>query len=129
VNILDENIPKNQREMLLFARMPIRQIGYDIGRKGIQDDEIIPLLHQLRRSTFFTRDSDFFNRKLCHKRYCLVFLDVDKYEVASFARRLLAHTDLDTQAKRMGLVIRVAHNGLSFYPHQASQIKFLDWPK
>lgn len=128
MNILDENIPKNQRELLLFARLPVRQIGYDFGRKGIQDDEIIPLLQQLQRPTFFTRDTDFFNRKLSHQRYCLVFLDVDKYEVASFVRRFLRHPDLNTQAKRMGAVVRVSHSGLTLYRHQAGQIIPLKWP-
>ena len=71
--------------------MSIRQIGYDTARKGIQDDEIIPLLYQLRRPTFFIRDSDFFDRRLCHQGYCLVFMDVDKYEAASFVRRVLRH--------------------------------------
>ena len=108
MNILDENIPRNQRELLKSWRISIRQIGYDVGRKGIQDDEIIPLLHQMRRPTFFTRDSDFFDRRLCHQRYCLVYMDVNKYEASLFVRRILRHPELDTQAKRMGLVAFVA---------------------
>lgn len=128
MNILDENIPRNQRELLKSWRVSIRQIGYDAGRKGIQDDEIIPLLHQLRRPTFFTRDSDFFTRKLCHQRYCLVYLNVDKYEAALFVRRVLSHPELDTQAKRMGLVIRASRGGLSLYRHQTGNLASLDWP-
>lgn len=127
MNLLDENIPRNQRELLISWRFSINQIGYDTGRKGIQDDEIILLLHQLRRPTFFTRDSDFFVRKLCHQRYCLVYMDVDKYEVASFVRRILRHAELDTQVKRMGAIIRVSHIGLSLYRHQAGNLTFLDW--
>jgi hypothetical protein len=129
VNVLDENIPRNQRELLLSWRVSIRQIGYDTGRKGIQDDEIIPLLHQLRRPTFFTRDSDFFDRKLCHQRYCLVYLDVDKYEAALFVRRVLRYPELDTQAKRMGAVIRVSHIGLSMYRLRTGNPTFLEWPE
>lgn len=127
MNILDENIPKNQRELLLSWRVSVRQIGYDTGRKGIQDDEIIPLLHQLRRPTFFTRDADFFDRKLCHQRYCLVYLDIDKYEAALFVRRVLRHPELDTQAKRMGTVIRVSHTGLSMYHLRTGTPTFLKW--
>ncbi len=127
MNILDENIPRNQRELLISWRVPIRQIGYDAGRKGIQDDEIIPLLHQLRRPTFFTRDSDFFDRRLCHQRYCLVHLDIDKYEVALFIRRVLRNPDLDTQAKRMGAIIRVSHRGLAMYRDRTGKLTFLDW--
>jgi len=129
VNILDENIPRNQRELLINWRISIRQIGYDAGRKGIQDEEIIPLLHQLRRPTFFTRDSDFFDRKLCHQRYCLVYMDVDKYEASFFVRRVLRHPEFDTQAKRMGAVIRVSSRGLSLYRLRTGELTSLDWPK
>jgi hypothetical protein len=129
VNILDENIPRNQRELLISWRVSIRQIGYDTGRKGIQDDEIIPLLHQLRRPTFFTRDSDFFDRRWCHQRYCLVYMDVDKYEAALFVRWVLRHPELNTQAKRMGAVIRVSRRGLSLYRSHTGGLTFLNWPE
>jgi hypothetical protein len=43
VNILDENIPEHQRQKLKdWCR--VYQIGDDIGRKGIKDDEIITFL-------------------------------------------------------------------------------------
>jgi hypothetical protein len=59
MNILDENILSDQRQMLQIRRIAVHQIGDDIGRKGMQDEEIIPLLHQLTHPTFFTRDGDF----------------------------------------------------------------------
>jgi hypothetical protein len=31
-------------------------LGVDVGRKGMQDEEIIPFWHTLRDTTFFTRD-------------------------------------------------------------------------
>jgi len=52
VNILDEQILENQRQLLKSWRISVRQIGYDIGRKGMKDHEIIPFLLQLRRTTF-----------------------------------------------------------------------------
>jgi len=128
MNVLDENIPRNQRQLLRGWRIPIRQIGYDIGRKGIKDDEIIPLLHQLGRPTFFTRDSGFYERRLCYARYCLVYLAVDKYEAAVFVRRLLHHREFDTEAKRMGAVIRVSHAGVSVWRLHAEQKTRFQWP-
>lgn len=44
MNILDENILQDQRELLLNWQIPFRQIGYEVGRKGMKDDEIIPFL-------------------------------------------------------------------------------------
>lgn len=61
MNILDENIRADQRSLLHFWRIPTRQIGVDIGRKGMKDDEIISLLHETHDTTFFTRDLVFMN--------------------------------------------------------------------
>ena len=111
MNILDENIIENQCQLLRSWRIQFHQIGYSVGQSGMQDKQIISLLHSLRRSTFFTRDDDFYNRKLCHAGYCLVYLAVRKDEAAVFVRRLLRHKEFNTTAKRMGTVIRVTHSG------------------
>ena len=39
MNILDENIIKSQRQRLRSWRIPVQQIGHDIARKGLQDEE------------------------------------------------------------------------------------------
>jgi len=65
MNVLDENVPESQRALLRSKRVPLRQIGQEIGRKGMKDDEIIPLLLDCDRPTFFTLDSDFYDRRLC----------------------------------------------------------------
>jgi predicted nuclease of predicted toxin-antitoxin system len=115
VNILDENIVDNQVRQLLSWRISIRQIGHEIGRMGMADREIISLLHQLDRPTLFTRDADFYDRSLCHARYCLVHLDTRQQEVAVFVRRFLRHQDFNTRAKRMGKVVRVSQVGSSVW--------------
>jgi hypothetical protein len=115
VIILDENIPEDQRVSLNGWRIAVQQIGFNNGRKGMKDDEIIPFLHQLRRPTFFTRDWGFYDRTLCHARYSLVFLAVEKQESAVFIRRLLHQPNFRTQTQRMGTVIRVSQRGLSWW--------------
>lgn len=122
MNILDENIPENQRQLLRSWRVPVRQIGFDIGRQGLQDREIIPFLIELRRAPFFSLDADFYKRNLCHARYCLVALDVRKQDSAAFVRRFLYHPEFDTLAKRKGTVVRVAPTGLTVWRlHAASE--------
>lgn len=79
----------------------------------MKDREIISFLQQIRRPTFFTRDDDFFKPQLCHARYGLFFLDIEKYEAATFIRRLLKHAEFKTQARRMGNVVRVSDAGLA----------------
>jgi hypothetical protein len=94
VNILDENIIDSQRHRLRQWRIAVQHLGYDVGRQGMKDQEIIALLHRVRRPTFLTRDEDFYAPRLCHARYCLVYLAVAKDEVAPFVRRLLRHGSL-----------------------------------
>jgi hypothetical protein len=113
--ILDENILDDQRLLLEGSRIATRQIGVDIGRKGMKDDEIAVLLCQQRYTTFFTCDTGFYVRELRHRRYCLVVMNVEQNEAATFIRRFLRHPDFDTQMKRMGRVVRVSHAGLTVW--------------
>jgi hypothetical protein len=43
MNILDENVLESQRQLLQKWRVPFRQIGYEVGRKGMKDDVIVNL--------------------------------------------------------------------------------------
>jgi len=127
MNILDENVSSIQRQLLQDWGIPIRHIGYGIGRKGMKDEEIIPFLLTLSRPIFFTEDLDFFKRSLCHAKYGLVFLDIKRDESAIFIRRLLRHPECDAQAKRLGKVIRVSYAGLLSYHLHAKEGIFYDW--
>ena len=127
MNVLDENIREDQRGLLYAWGIPVQQIGSDVGRKGMKDEEIIPLLHELRDVTLFTRDGGFADRKLCHPRYCLVYLAVRKDEVAVFVRRILRHPELYTKAKRMGAVVRVSHTGFSIWRRNAPREIHVRW--
>jgi hypothetical protein len=52
MNIIDENIIDNQCQLLRKWHISFRQIGYGVGRQGMQDKEIISLLHGLHHPTF-----------------------------------------------------------------------------
>lgn len=127
MNILDENIIDSQSQLLKSWRIRIRQIGVDISRKGIKDDEIIPFLLAQRHPTFFTRDLGFYNFRLCHARYSIVCLAVGQYEVARFIRRFLRYPHFNTQRKRMGKVIRVSSSGLQYWQLHGERELSLLW--
>src|SRR5947208_118637 len=129
MNVLDENIPEPQRHLLRRWRIPVRQIGSGVGRAGMSDEDILPLLHGLHRPTFFTRDADFSDPSLCHQSYCLVWLKVTPLEVAEYVRRLLRHPALNTQAKRMGKLIEVMPSGLIVWRLNKNEPLALSWPK
>jgi hypothetical protein len=113
--ILDENILEGQRLLLHAWRLQARQIGLDVGRKGLKDEEIIVLLRRHRNSTFFTRDLGFYNPAFPHAKYCIVVASVEQTEVGAFVRRFLRHPTFDTQAKRMGKVVRISHAGMAIW--------------
>jgi hypothetical protein len=124
--VLDENISEDQRLLLRSWRIRAYQVGRDVGRAGIKDEQIIPLLLKLRRPTFFTRDLGFFDAKLSHARYGIVCLAVGPDEAASLVRRFLRHPSFHTQAKRLGRVMRVSQVGIrAFQP--GGQEEMLTW--
>jgi hypothetical protein len=127
MNLLDENVPASQHDLLRKRRVRFRQIGLDLGRLGMKDEEIIPLLHQLDRPTFFTLDGDFYDRRLCHEGYCLAHLAVEEDLVAEYVLRFLRHRELNTKAKRMGLVIRGLLSGFVYWRLHEDQEHRRSW--
>jgi len=51
MNLLDENIRHDQDDFLRKWRTKSRRVGREIARPGIQDPDIIPLLHRLKKPT------------------------------------------------------------------------------
>lgn len=128
MNILDENIFAPQRQQLEVWKIRVKQIGVEIGSIGMNDcQQIIPLLHTLRRPTFFTRDQDFYHPWLRHPAYYLVYLDVNPDEAAYFIRRFLRHPDFRTQAHRLGKVVRAHADGLSYWQVNTGRLQTSGW--
>jgi hypothetical protein len=125
--VLDENFPDSQRRLLRSWRIPVRQIGVEVGDKGMSDEAIIPLLMKLRGATFVTLDFDFYRRKLAHPALSLIVIDTGQYEAASFTRRALRHPRLSTAAKRRGAVIRVQHTSLTIWTVRGEAEERYDW--
>ena len=127
MNLLDENFPADQVELLRSRGIRVRKIGRDIGRSGMSDHEILTLLHATTRPTLFTLDADFASPLLCHPSYCLIFLFVDGHEAAAYARRVLRHPELNTQAKRMGTYVRASYDGIRVWRRNEAERGF-PWP-
>lgn len=127
MNVLDENIAEGQVRELTRLGVRFRKVGVDFSRLGVLDQEIMPLLHQLPRPTFFTRDQDFYRPTLRHSRYCLVWLNVTIRDTATCIRRLLRHPLFDTEAKRLGHVIRASPSGLRYWMPNEQEEQSASW--
>jgi hypothetical protein len=127
MNVLDENIVAQQGEQLRQWRIPFRQIGSHLSAHGALDENLIPVLHRLPQSTFFTHDNDFFKAALCHPHYALVYLDVGDTETAEFSRRFLRHPAFDSNAKWMGIVARARVGGIQYWKKGKSTLESAKW--
>lgn len=127
MNLLDENLPSEQCDVLRAWGIRCRILGRELARRGLGDDDIVALLHRLKQPTLFTRDRHFFEKRLCHRRYALVWLDLAPEESALFIRRFLLHPRFRTKARRMGVVARVHHDGVHFWPHHPSGLRMVAW--
>lgn len=127
MNVLDESIVQGQRQRLEGGRIRVRQIGVELGRLSMTDEEIIPLLHQLRSVTFFTRDRDYYRRQWCHTSYCLVHLmwtrNIRRRTFAVFSGTLL----FSSWADRKGKVVRVRPNGIWVWRTHAQTEETIRW--
>jgi hypothetical protein len=127
MNLLDENTDDYERIRLLQWGIPCRKIGLDEARKGIQDDEIGSLLRNRRQVTFFTHDTDFYKRRFCHPRCCIVLLNVSETQAAEYIRKFLRHPEFRTQAQRMGCVVRVSHNEIHLWRLHGETEETINW--
>jgi hypothetical protein len=128
MNVLDENIAGEQRQRLLSWHVRVRQVGYDFGRPGMSDQEILRLLHSTGRTTLFTLDEDFADPRLCHPAYCIVFLYIYRHDAAAYIRRVLRHPELNTQAKRIGTYVRASYDGIRVWRRNEAEQAF-PWPQ
>ena len=125
--ILDENFHLEQQAVLAVWGIRTRKIGKELAASGTDDADLIPLLLRQPSPTFFTHDVDFWRQSLWHPAYCLAWLDMDDILGARFVRRFLRHVDFDTHAKRLGTVVRVHPDGLTFYDSRHGKAKQVPW--
>lgn len=125
MTLLDENMPHG-RQMIQLG-IALRQVGYEWGRKGMSDEEILAVLRGKRRTTFLTCDQGLYRRPNCHPNYCIVLLAVPPMDVVDYARRFLRHPLFRTFADRQGKVIRVQPTGFTYWERNAAHEVEVDW--
>lgn len=106
--LIDENMDRKVLA-LLQSWITAGQIGHEVGRSGMQDEELIPrLLLEVKRATFITHDERIYRRERPHARYCLVIVPkLPAIEIAALVRRLLRLPGFRTIKERMGKVVHL----------------------
>jgi hypothetical protein len=125
--VIDENLPEDQRALLLKKGIRVRAVGREVAFSGATDENLLPLFHRIQNVTFFTLDRHFFRRDWVHPKYSLVWLDITRKEAAEFIQRFLKHRCFNTQAKRRGTVVRVARSGLHFWTKTEQRLQSTGW--
>jgi hypothetical protein len=92
--------------------------------QALTDGEILTKLRGARQVTFFTRDSAFYQRRLCHPAYCLVIIAAPAEQLASYTTRLLLHRGFRTHALRMGRVVRLQPSGIVYWVRNSNVESF-----
>jgi hypothetical protein len=97
------------------------------GHRFDPDANIIPLLRNRKRATFFTRDRDFWDARLSNSNYCIVWLDIPAMQAADYIRRFLRHPLFRTAAMRMGKVIQVRPTGFAVLGPSTGKAESVRW--
>ncbi len=96
----------------------------------IKDDIIPTLLIHARQPTFITINAgDFWLKVESHRDYCVVNFPLPaerRFEVPEILRRVLQHPQFKTKARRMGFILRVGRQNISYYGSDR-QLYCLDW--
>ncbi len=129
--VVDEHMAYDEVTGLLKNWITAEQIGFELRRaKGISDEQIIPLLRRLKRRTFVTIDSDFYNSKLCDNVYCLIYFHLSSKQQAQIPvllRRLFRIEGFRSIRERMGKVVCISPGRIRYYQRSIQGEQHLDW--
>lgn len=97
----------------------------------IKDEQIPGLLRQQRQPTFVTiNERDFWLRVQADTTFCVIcfrLTDLNLPELPSRLRQVLSLVAFATKARRMGHVIRVTTEGVSYYTASDRKVQTLNW--
>jgi len=128
--LLDENMDRKVKAFLQ-SWITAGQIGHEVGRLAMQDEEIIPrLLLEVKRATLLTHDERIYRRERPHAGYCLVIVpELPAIETVALVRRLFKMPGFRTIKERMGKVVQLTPHSVRWKDlHKAKEQAQL-WPR
>lgn len=96
----------------------------------ILDERVPEILLTLKGPTFVTIDPDFWQRRLCHSGYCILYFalsDRQQKLLPELLRALFQRPEFRTRAARMGKVARVSQAHIDFWQFRQRGPTRLTW--
>jgi hypothetical protein len=128
--VLDDQLDVQVIVPALEAWIPAVRLQDLRPTEHILDDRVPEILRTLKTPTFVTIDHGFWNRRLCHPGYCILYLDLAKDEqerLPGLLRRLFRLPEFRTRAVRMGKVARIRRETVTYW--EAGEKKVLSLPE
>ena len=126
-HIFDEHFSAPSMEIIRNKLSSVTQVGKDWGQSGWNDrNEIIPHLHG-SGATFHTLDRGFYDWRLWHRDYCLVYYDLSETELIESIFKFINHHTFNTRAKRLGKVIKVNPFEITYWELNDHKFKTVQW--
>jgi len=129
--VLDEQLLGRhlEREIRQWYRGTVRFIIELRPNTVIRDEAIPALLRQQNQPTFVTiNEKDFWRKVAIDDHYgvvCFAWPDSRVRDIPRALRVLFRHPQCKTKAKRMGKVIRVGHQEISYYTYSDHEVQRL----
>lgn len=76
------------------------------------------ILRRQKQPTFITLDADFYHKRNCDRRYCLIYFilpPLEQNRLSELLRQLFHLPEFKTKAARMGKVVRISDEKIEFW--------------
>jgi hypothetical protein len=96
----------------------------------IRDERVPEILMTLKAPTFITIDRGFWDSRLCHPKYCIVYFDLrdDQQElIPGLLRGLLRRAEFRSRSNRMGKVCHISTKAIAYWQFKRSGLKTISW--
>jgi hypothetical protein len=128
--VLDDQL--DVQEILPALKRWITAIRLQELRPGehILDDRVPEILQSLNKATFLTIDHGFWDRRLCHPDYCILYFALRKdeqHQLPRQLRRLFRLPQFRTRSAQMGVVARIQRETVVYWKEDKKLV--LDLPK
>jgi hypothetical protein len=128
--IVDEQLGRTEVLLPLRRWITAQKIESLRPFEVIKDDRVLQILWEFKRPTFVTIDSEFYDKRNCDKRYCLVYFvltPLEQNQLPGLLRQLLRLPEFKTRVVRMGKVVRVSRLGVRYWQLNDNEEYNIEW--